>query len=315
MSAAILMLLIGLVLTVKGGDLFVDAAVWLARALGVPTFLVGATVVSLATTLPELAVSLLAAARGSAGIAAGNAVGSVAANLGLILGISLSVAPAPLDDRRQAGRLLTMAGAAALLRLLCQSGVIAIPWVFLPLGLCGGFLWQSAADGHRHALGQAESQPRPSPALLAGCALRFVCGGAAIAAGARLLCDYGAALARLCGVSDGVIGATLVAVGTSLPELVTTLTALARGEGSLSVGNIVGANIIDLTLILPLCALQCSGRLPLPRQTLALDLPFCLTLCALAVVPPLFTGRFRRWQGIALLGMYGGYVAMVVGRE
>ena len=315
MSAAILMLLIGLILTVKGGDLFVDAAVWLARALGVPTFLVGATVVSLATTLPELAVSLLAAAKGSTGIAAGNAVGSVAANLGLILGISLSCAPAPLEDRRQGGRLLTMAGAAALLQLLCKGGVIAVPWALFPLGLCGGFLWQSAVDGRIHALGRAEKHPRPSPALLAGCALRFVYGGAAIAAGARLLCDYGAALARLCGVSDGVIGATLVAVGTSLPELVTTLTALARGEGSLSVGNIVGANIIDLTLILPLCALQCGGQLPLPRQTLALDLPFCLTMCAVAVVPPLWTGRFHRWQGIALLGMYGGYVTMVVGRE
>ena len=114
-------------------------------------------------------------------------------------------------------------------------------------------------------------------------------------------------------MSDGVIGATLVAVGTSLPELVTALTALSRGEGSLSVGNIVGANIIDLTLILPLCALAGGGQLPLPRQSLALDMPFCLLLCAVAVVPPLWTGRFHRWQGAALLGMYGGYVAMVIG--
>ena len=147
MSAAIPMLLLGLVLTVKGGDLFVDASVSLAGALGAPTFLVGATVVSLATTLPELAVSLLAAARGTAGIAAGNAVGSVAANLGLILGISLCCAPAPLDRRGQAGRLLMMAGAAALLSLLCRGGMIALPWALAPLGLCVGFLWRSAADG------------------------------------------------------------------------------------------------------------------------------------------------------------------------
>jgi len=314
MSAAIAMLLLGLVLTVKGGDLFVDAAVWLAGALGVPTFLVGATVVSLATTLPELAVSLLAAARGSAGIAAGNAVGSVSANLGLILGISLSCAPAPLEDRRQVDRLLMMACAAALLCLLCQGGVITLPWALGPLGLCLGFLWQSAADGRRRSRKLSEKQSRPSPALLAGCALRFVCGGAAIAAGARLLCDYGAALARLCGVSDVVIGATLVAVGTSLPELVTALTALARSEGSLSVGNIVGANIIDLTLILPLSALQSGGRLPLPNQTLAVDMPSCLMLCAVAVVPTLWTRRFHRWQGAVLLGMYGGYVVMVIGR-
>lgn len=304
-----LMLLLGLALTVKGGDLFVDAAVWFAEALGVPKFLVGATVVSLATTLPELAVSLLATARGAPGIAAGNAVGSVTANLGLILGISLLRAPGPLE-RRQDGRLLLMAGSAALLDLLCAGGAISTPGALLPLGLCVLFLWQSASDGRRHARTRLPDAPRPAPSPIISCAARFLCGAAGVAAGARLLCDYGAALARLLGVPDGVIGATLVAAGTSLPELVTTLTALSRGEGSLSVGNIVGANIIDLTLILPLCALANGGRLALPRQSLALDLPFCLTLCALAVAPPLWTERFRRWQGAALLGLYGIYVAL-----
>ena len=309
-AAALFMLLLGLALTLKGGDLFVDAAVWLSRALGLPRFLVGATVVSLATTLPELAVSLLAASRGSAGIAAGNAVGSVTANLGLILGVSLCWSPAPLD-RRQGGQLLLMAGAAALLDLLGQGGAIRLPWAILPLGVCAGYLWHCAASGRRQVQ-QAEKTARPSPGLLAGCGVRFLCGAAGIAAGARLLCDYGAALARLCGVPEGVIGATLVAAGTSLPELVTALTALSRGEGSLSVGNIVGANIIDLTLILPLCALLNGGNLPLPRQSLMLDLPFCLGLCALAVTPPLLTGRFRRGQGAAMLGLYGAYVALVI---
>ena len=311
-AAAIIMLLLGLVLTVKGGDLFVDAAVWFAEALGVPKFLMGATVVSLATTLPEVTVSLLATVRGSPGIAAGNAVGSVTANLGLILGISLCRAPAP-PDRQMDGRLFMMAGAAALLGLLALGGAIALPWAPVPLALCAFFLWQSAASGRRHAQARRNRASRPSPGQIAGGAARFVCGAAGIAAGARLLCDYGAALARLCGVPDGVIGATLVAVGTSLPELVTTLTALSRGEGGLSVGNVVGANVIDLTLILPLCALANGGRLALPRQSLALDLPFCLMLCAVAVVPPLLTGRFRRWQGAALLGAYGAYVALVVG--
>ena len=313
MYNALAMLLLGLALTVKGGDVFVDAAVWFAEALGVPKFLVGATVVSLATTLPELVVSLLAAARGSAGIAAGNAVGSVAANLGLILGISLCRAPAPLGDRSQGDRLLLMAGSAALLWLLCLGGTIAVPAALVPPGLCAAFLWRSAAQGRRRTREQPGEEPRPSPGRLAGCAARFLCGGAGIFAGARMLCDYGAALARLCGVSDGVIGATLVAVGTSLPELVTALTALSRGEGSLSIGNVVGANIIDLTLILPLCALAGGGRLALPWQSLTLDMPFCLGLCAVAVASPLLTGRFRRWQGAALLGLYGGYVALATG--
>ena len=312
MFSAILMLLLGLFLTVKGGDLFVDAAVWFANALGVPKFLVGATVVSLATTLPELAVSLLATARGAAGIAAGNAVGSVSANLGLILGITLCCAPAPLD-RRHGRRLLLMAGSAALLCLLVRRGSIDMPWALVPPGVCAGFLWHSAADGRKHARRQSDRTAHPSPAWLASCGMRFICGAAGIAGGARLLCDYGAALARLCGVPDGVIGATLVAVGTSLPELVTALTALSRGEGSLSVGNIVGANIIDLTLILPLCALLNGGHLTLPRQSLSLDIPFCLILCAVAVTPPLLAGRFRRGQGAALLVIYGIYVSRVIG--
>lgn len=306
MSAAVVMLVIGLVLTVKGGDVFVDASVWFAEAMGLPKFLVGATVVSLATTLPELAVSLLATVRGASGIAAGNAVGSVAANLGLILGVSLCTAPGPLG-RGQGERLLLMAGAAALLFILCADGQMGTLEALPALALCVGFLAHSAVSGRRLSRASTERGARPSFPTLAGQGVKFVAGGAGIAAGARLLCDYGAALARLCGVSEGVIGATLVAVGTSLPELVTTVTALSRGEGSLSVGNIVGANIIDLTLILPLCALSRGGRLPLPRQTLALDLPACLALTALAVAPPLTTGRFRRWQGAALLSLYGVY--------
>ena len=311
MSAAVVMLAIGLVLTVKGGDVLVDASVWFAEAMGLPKFLVGATVVSLATTLPELAVSLLATVRGASGIAAGNAVGSVAANLGLILGVSLCAAPGPLG-RGQGERLLLMAGAAALLFILCADGQMGTLEALPALALCVGFLAHSAVSGRRLSRASTERGARPPFGALAGQGVKFVAGGAGIAAGARLLCDYGAALARLCGVSDGVIGATLVAAGTSLPELVTALTALSRGEGSLSIGNVVGANIIDLTLILPLCALAGGGRLALPWQSLALDMPFCLGLCAVAIASPLLTGRFRRWQGAALLVIYVLYVAMVL---
>ena len=313
MYSAILMLLLGLFLTVKGGDLFVDAAVWFSDALGVPKFLVGATVVSLATTLPELAVSLLATARGAAGIAAGNAVGSVSANLGLILGITPVCSPRPLTAA-MAGRLLLMAGAAALLALLVAGRLDRPALGAGPAGSLRGLpVAQRRRGGRKHARGRCgldcSTLPRPGWQARASA----ICGAAGIAGGARLLCDYGAALARLCGVPDGVIGATLVAVGTSLPELVTALTALSRGEGSLSVGNIVGANIIDLTLILPLCALLNGGHLTLPRQSLGLDMPFCLILCAVAVTPPLLAGRFRRGQGAALLVIYGIYVSRVIG--
>ena len=313
MSTAVIMLALGLALTVKGGDLFVDAAVWFAESLGIPKFLIGATVVSLATTLPELAVSLQATARGSDGIAAGNAVGSVCANLGLILGITLCLTPTGLDRRDQGLKLAWMLLAGALLFSLCIGGQLGPVGVALMLGLCILHLWQSARAGREHLTSRGGRRTRPRAALLVGHAARFISGTAGIAAGSRLLSDYGALLARLCGVPEGVIGATLVAVGTSLPELVTALTALSRREGSLAIGNVVGANIIDLTLILPLCALTRGGSLPLPRQSLRLDMPFCLALCVIAVVPTLAHKRFRRCQGAALLGVFATYVARVIG--
>ena len=118
---------------------------------------------------------------------------------------------------------------------------------------------------------------------------------------------------RILGVPAGVVGSTVVAVGTSLPELVTTVKAVARRESSLSVGNIVGANIIDLALILPACAAVSGGSLLIGPQTTGLDLPACLVLCGAAVVPPLLTGRFHRWQGAALLGLYAGYLRLLFG--
>lgn len=312
MAAVLLLMGLGLVLTVKGGDLFVDAAVWLAEAWGVPKFLVGATVVSLATTLPEVAVSLLATAAGAGGIAAGNAVGSVAANLGLILGLGLCLSGGMAARPRDAARLFVMALAAEGLCLACGGGRLSPAGALaLPL-LCAAFLAEGVLSG-RARPGEARP-PRPGLPARFSRVGRFLAGALGIAVGARLLSGCGAALARLCGVPEGVIGATLVAVGTSLPELVTALAALSRGEPGLSVGNVVGANVIDLTLILPLCAGLQGGSLPLPRQTLALDLPFCLILSLLAALPPLLRGRLSRLQGAALLAVYGLYLARIINR-
>lgn len=142
--------------------------------------------------------------------------------------------------------------------------------------------------------------------------LAFAVGIAAIVAGSRLLIDHGSQLALLLGVPSSIIGVTMVAIGTSLPELVTTLTAIAKKEASMSVGNIIGANVIDLTMILPVCSAVSGGRLTIGGQTTALDLPACLLLCCISVLPPLFKGRFYRWQGILMLAVYGVYVALLI---
>ena len=126
--------------------------------------------------------------------------------------------------------------------------------------------------------------------------------------GANLLVDNGSELARMVGISERIIGVTLVAVGTSLPELITTLTAIAKKQASLSVGNIIGANIIDLTLILPLCSFLSGKNLPITPAFARFDLPACLLVGAVALVPTLFTKKFARWQGVLLLVIYGVYM-------
>ena len=140
----------------------------------------------------------------------------------------------------------------------------------------------------------------------------FAAGLAGIIVGSQLLVDHGSRLALALGVPASVIGVTLVAVGTSLPELVTTLTAIVKKEASMSIGNIVGANVIDLTLILPVCAALSDGRLAIGRQTNVLDLPACLLAGAISMLPPLATGRFYRWQGFALLGGYAVYLMLLL---
>lgn len=142
--------------------------------------------------------------------------------------------------------------------------------------------------------------------------LLFFIGAAGIAGGAMLLSTYGKELALLLGVPEGIVGVTIIAVGTSLPELTTTIIAISKHKSELSVGNIIGANIIDITLILPLCAFISGGSLPVDAQTLTLDLPFCLAVAATALIPALLTGKFHRWQGAILLCGYLTYVTLLV---
>ena len=309
----ILLFLLGLALIIKGGDFFVDAATWIAEVSGIPKFIIGATVVSLATTLPELLVSLMASMSGSIGIAVGNAVGSVTANIGLIMGISVVCLASVIKRREQAFKYVMMAAAILLLLLSSISGSLSIPGSVILLVMFVASMVESVLAA-RSAMHQDSGAMKPESdrKTVVTNIVKFVLGVAGIVAGARLMVDYGTKLAQLLGVPDSIIGATLVAVGTSLPELVTTITALVKKQASLSIGNIIGANIIDLTLILPLCSLVSGKALPMLRQNIRLDMPFCLGLSLLAVIPPLITSRFHKWQGAAMLGIYAVYIGLLV---
>ncbi len=303
-----LLFLLGLVLMVKGGDSFVEGAEWMARVTGIPPFVVAATVVSIGTTMPELLVSTMAAAQGSGGMALGNAVGSVSCNTGLILGISLLFLPGKVDLRslREKGFLLLFALLAMLAfgidrRLTWKEGAALLVLLLL-------FIMNDITSARRGLFPREESAAERSLHAAAIYLGKFLLGAIGLAAGARLLVDNGTILARLLGIPEAVIALTLVALGTSLPELVTTITALCRGQSSLSVGNIIGANFLDLTLVPAASSLAGGGVLPMDHP---LDLLMALGLLLVTLLPAMRRGHFRRWQGGTLLGLYGGYLYLL----
>ena len=311
----VLLFAAGLVCIIKGGDLFVDAAGWIAEASGIPKFIIGATIVSFATTLPEMLVSVFAALEGNADIAVGNAVGSVTANTGLIMCLSL-VYMTCLMERRQFGVKACLLLAAILsLFGFTRDGRLSVAEGLLVLVIFAGFLAESLISARREQGTERKAEgerPAVSGKTVAGNIVKFVLGAAGIVLGAQLLIDNGSAIASLLGVPDAIVAATMIAVGTSLPELVTTLTAIRKRESSLSVGNIIGANIMDLTLILPLCSLILGKSLPVQSQGMLLDIPACLIICAAVLVPALWKGKFQRWMGFLAGGLYAAYLAVML---
>ena len=223
----------GLVCIIKGGDIFVDAATWIAEASGIPKFIIGATVVSFATTMPEMLVSVFSALEGNADIAIGNAVGSVTANTGLIMCLSLICMECTMPRRQYAVKAVLLLAAIAVLFGFTRDGQLSILESVLILVIFVCFIAESLVAARREqSLEAPEQDARPKTdgrtvALNIG---KFVFGAAAIVLGAQLLIDNGTALAQMIGVPDAIIGATMIAIGTSLPELVTTITAIRKKQ-------------------------------------------------------------------------------------
>ena len=140
----------------------------------------------------------------------------------------------------------------------------------------------------------------------------FVLGAVMLVFGSNLLVDHGSAIATAIGIPEAIIAITMIAIGTSLPELVTTITAIVKKQSGLSAGNIIGANIIDLSLILPLSSIVSGGRLEISNQGWMLDMPACLVIVAVAIIPTLFTEKFKKWQGALMICMYAGYLAVAM---
>ncbi len=318
MITNILLFALGLVFLIKGGDWFVDGATAVARKFHLPELLIGATVVSIGTTLPEVMVSTTSALKGIGSIAYGNAIGSVICNTALIAAITIAVRPGKVTPKTLKTPVSFFFIAAVLYLFAAYVlGNFSRPFGLLMLAIFVVYMVFSVlqmkkgpAENEEDA-GEAEED---TPTLKV--VLMLVAGAALIALGANLLVDNGTAIAKALGVPETVIALTFVALGTSLPELVTAITSLAKGHGALSLGNVIGANLFNLVLV---CGVSITlAPFPLPQgalflgrnSSLTLELPVMMLVMLLMTVPALIKGKLYRWQGIALLCIYAGFCAI-----
>lgn len=311
MFLCLMLFAVGIALVVKGGDAFVDAAGWIAKAMDIPTFIIGATIVSLATTMPEMIVSVMAAAGGKVDMAIGNAVGSVIANTGLIMAVAMVAMSIPCSRKKYLPQCLLLIAASAALLVGCRDGRLSILWSFALIAIFLLFMGENLRRA-KSEMKSAQERQSCDKGELARNILKFVVAAAAIVLGSRFMVDNGSRIAVLLGVPERIVALTLVAIGTSLPELVTTVTAIVKKESALSIGNIIGANIIDLSLILPISSLAAGEPLPVSAQSLKMDLPTCLLISLMAMLPLMLRERASKLQGAVLMAAYGLYLAMVL---
>ena len=312
---SVLLFAVGLVLLIKGGDWFVDGATGLARRFHLPDIIVGATVVSIGTTLPEVMVSVTGALQGQGAMAYGNAIGSIICNTSLIAAISVACNPGPVNTKTMKMPVIFFFVSAA---LYCVAAYLLgeFPrWLgFVLLGIFVIYMLITVRQGLKnpdeaHEEEESDSKPRQLWQEL----LLLVGGAALIAVGADLLVDHGTIIAQKLGVPETVIALTFVALGTSLPELVTTITSLKKGHASLGIGNVIGANIFNLVLVSGASVALAPFEVPVGNllfginSSLVLDIPLMLGVMALLTVPALLSKKLHRWQGIVLLGIYAAF--------
>ena len=380
----ILLFVIGLVMLIKGGDWFVDGASGIARRFHLPELLIGATVVSIGTTLPEVMVSAQGAMAGSGGMAYGNAIGSIICNTALIAAITVAIKPGKIERKTLilpvgfffAAAIFYMCVAYLLgefsrtvgIILICGFVVYMATLVFtmlkgkkneiepledathddgaeseeseeggfslksfiielLCVGIGGGFMiYKGGIIRYIGIVAMAVFAVYAVIAIIMAAKkkgfsmgrdiLFLVIGAGIIAGGANLLVDSGTYIATEFGVPDTVIALTFVALGTSLPELVTAITSLVKGHGALSIGNVIGANLFNLVLVSGVSTVISPFGVPAESQiggvpaSYVLDLPVMLGVMLLLTVPALIRGKLSRVQGILLLCVYIGFCAM-----
>ena len=316
MIVPVLLFAVGLVFLIKGGDWFVDGATGIARRFGLPELLIGATVVSIGTTLPEVMVSTTSALSGHGEIAYGNAIGSVICNTALIAAITVAVRPGRVDPKSLRLPVAFFFTAAAIYAgIAYTTGYFSQISGFILLAMFVVYMiatvWQMKSGDRSKA--QAASEPQAEEGSMLKDVVLLIVGAALIAVGADLLVDNGTLIAQALGVPESVIALTFVALGTSLPELVTAITSLIKGHGALSLGNVIGANLFNLVLVSGVSVALAPFSIPQNstiagyNASLVLDIPVMLLVMGFLTIPALMRGRLSRVQGIILLLIYAAF--------
>ncbi len=326
MKDVVLLFIFGLIMLIKGGDWFVDGATAIARKFRLPEILIGATVVSIGTTLPEVMVSAQAAFGGQGGIAYGNAIGSIICNTSLIAALTVAIRPSKAERKSLILPVCFFFGSAIfyalnayiLNKFTLLAGIILLLTfvIYMVVIVCQMFKGPKAddpLDSVDVSVQEAIEDEEKGIKSVLFPIFYLIFGAAVIAIGADLLVDNGTKIAEWLGVPQTVIALTFVALGTSLPELVTAVTSLIKGHSSLSLGNIIGANLFNLVLVSGVSItinpfdVPTSATIFGQNASLVMDIPIMLGVMLLLTIPTIIRGKLSRGQGIALLCIYVAY--------
>lgn len=314
MLTNVLLFVVGLLLLIKGGDWFVDGATGVARRFRLPDIVVGATVVSVGTTLPEVMVSATGALQGQGAMAYGNAIGSIICNTALIAAISVAWKPGPVNTKTMKIPVIFFFMSTL---VYCYSSYVLgeFPrWIgFVLLAIFILYMIINVRNGLKNPEESHDEEKDGKTRDFWIELVLLVVGAAIIAVGAKLLVDNGTEIANALRIPETVIALTFVALGTSLPELITTITSLRKGHASLGIGNVIGANIFNLVLVSGISVTLAPFEVPVGKlisgynASLVLDIPLMISVMLILTLPALIKKKMSRWQGIILMSIYAAF--------
>lgn len=309
---ALVLFSVGLAMTVKGGDWFVDASIWIAERTGISSGIIAATIISIATTLPEFFVSTVASNEGFSEMAIGNALGSYICNIAFIIGICALIKPMEIKNNFFGIKGIMMLTNLFIFFILSKDGRIDHKEGYFLLSLLVLFMIINIFEHRRETKNKVKKSRVPARKRdIVLNAIKFSLGGALIVYGAHILVDTGVEIANIFRIPKQVISLTLLAIGTSVPELVTSVTATFKNQQNISVGNILGANILNISIIMGASTLVSEEGLRVSSQTLFLDIPIAILVALIFVVIGLMKEKIGRLTGIVLLGIYIIYLVIL----